>query len=430
MSLLIKQARLVTDVRDEICDILIQDGKVKSIASSLDLQADEVINAKGMILIPGGVDAHTHMELPMMGTQSCDNFEQGTIAAVAGGTTTIIDFANQAKGESLHTTLDKWLKKSKNKKCETRFHVSITDVNERTIHEMKEIYDRGVRSFKTFLAYKGMRLNDDELRSVMKEAVSIGALVTAHCEMGEQIERNVEQYLKEEKIAPKYHPQTRPPVIEGEATEHFLKIGKEMSCPSYVVHMSCKESVDALRKAKSSGQKCFGETCIQYLFLDDSLYEQEFEQASRYILSPPLRDRSHQAYLWEAISDGTVDVVATDHCPFTTKQRELGRSSFTHIPNGLGGVEERMILMYSEGVRKGRISLKRFVEVCCSNPAKIFGLYPQKGTLEEGSGADFVLIDPMIKWRLSNNQLHHQCDYTCYEGHEIQGKIVKSSSSF
>lgn len=421
---LIKNGRLITESRDEICDVLITDGIVKKISSKLTDTADQIIDATGLYIFPGGVDAHTHMELPAMGTFSSDDFKSGTLAAIAGGTTTIIDFANQSRGESLHVTLDKWLEKSKKAECATHFHVSVTDVNERTLQEMQEIKLRGVNSFKTFLAYKGMRLTDEHMSAVMQKATSIGALVTAHCEMGEEVEKNVADFITADRLEPACHPLTRPARLEGEATEHFLALAHKNSCPSYVVHMTCKESVDALRSAKGRGQKCYGETCPQYLILDDSAYQQEFDQACKYILSPPLRAKHNQNPLWDAIADGTIDVVATDHCPFTLEQREKGRDNFTKIPNGIPGVQERMILMYSEGVAKGRISLQRYVELCCTNPAKIFGLYPQKGTLEVGSGGDFFLLDPNKHWKLANEQLQQNVDYSCYEGLQIQGQIV------
>lgn len=429
-SLLVQNGRVITDIFDDVCDLYIENGIIHSIGKNLSNSADKVIDAKDMLIFPGGVDAHTHMEIPMMGTYSSDTFESGTRAAIAGGTTTIIDFANQSKGESLHVTLDKWLEKSKNAKCETRFHVSVTDVNEKTLNEMEEISNRKVTSFKTFLAYKGMRLSDIELTSVMQKAKSLNCLVTAHCELGMEIEANVTKFISEGKILPKHHPQTRPVNLEGEATVHFLDLANQNNCPAYVVHMTCKDSAEALRTAKSRGQQCYGETCPQYLLLDDSLYDQDFTEASKYILSPPLRDKSNQKSLWEAIADGTIDVVATDHCPFTTKQRALGKDNFTKIPSGLPGVEERMSLMYSEGVSKNRISLKRYVELCCSNPAKIFGLYPKKGTLQVGSDADFFILDPNQSWIMHHSELNQNVDYSCYDGMEIEGKIILSYTSF
>jgi dihydropyrimidinase len=268
-----------------------------------------------------------------------------------------------------------------------------------------------------------MRLNVDELRAVLKKSKELGTIVTAHCEMGEEVERSVANLIAQDKLAPRFHRLSRPAEVEGRATEHFLALAAAENSAAYVVHMSCRESVSALAAAKERGQECYGETCIQYLLLDSSLYEQSFEQASRYILSPPLRPKEHQATLWSALANGILDVVATDHCPFTTAQRQRGRDDFSKIPNGIGGLEERVILLFSEGVKQGRLTPQRFVEVMATNPAKRFGLYPQKGTLQVGSDADLIILDPDAKWTLTNDQLHHSCDYSCYEGWKVQGKI-------
>ncbi len=430
MLLLIQNGHLVTEYLDGRYDMLINKGRVVAIESKIELSADQraeatCIDVAGKFIFPGGVDAHTHMELPIRDFFSVDDFSTGTLAALAGGTTTIIDFANQARGESLHTTLDKWKLKAQKAHIPVYFHLSITDVNAQTLKEMEEVHQqRGINSFKTFLAYKGMRLNDEQLCAVLRRSRELGTLVTAHCEMGEQIEQAVEQFVADKKLAPRYHRLSRPCSVEAEATAHFLKLAALEKSPAYVVHMSNGESVVALQEAKERGQLCYGETCIQYLLLDSDLYEQDFSYASRYILSPPLRPKEHQHRLWEALQNGILDVVATDHCPFTTDLRMLGKNDFRLIPNGIGGVEERMILLFSEGVMKKRITRQRYVEVTATNPAKIFGLYPQKGTLQVGSDADFFIVDPTVRWKLSNEQLHHRCDYSCYEGYSLQGKII------
>ena len=426
-SLLIQNATIVTSFGKRVGDVLCENGEITQIATNIDpINVDELIYASGLYLLPGGIDAHTHMEIPMMGTESSDSFESGTYAAAKGGTTSIIDFANQSKGESLHETLDKWLAKASNCYGDYSFHLAVTDVNEKTLLELKDLKERGISSFKTFLAYKAMRLNDQEIRSLMREIKSLGAMMTTHCEMGEEVEKNIELLLSEKKLTPKYHPESRPEKVEAEATKHLLDLSIEENCPAYIVHMTCKGSVDALRAAKKKSKTVFGETCIQYLLLDCSKYDQEFGEASKFILSPPLREKNNQKALWEALRDGTIDVVATDHCPFTTDQRKAGKENFTKIPNGLGGVEERMILLFSEGVMKERISLERYVELSSTNPAKLFNLYPQKGEIAVGSDADLILIDPTISQTIHIEDLHTNVDYSAYEGMQVQGKITQT----
>lgn len=349
------------------CDLLIENYKI--IPNG---QPDKIVEADHLIAVPGGLDPHTHMELPVMGTFSSDDFKVGTQKALLGGTTSIIDFANQSKGESLHVTLDKWLEKSKKAVIPVYFHVSITDVTERTLKEIPEVMKRGVNSFKVFLAYKNMMLNDTDLRKVMKACKENGATLLCHCEMGEEIEKNIARFKAEGKLHPKFHALSRPSHLEAAATKHFLDLAIEEGCLAYVVHISCAGAVDALRSAKKKSKNVFGETCPQYLTLDDSLYEQNAEEACNYILSPPLRKKSDQDAIWRGIFDGTIDTLATDHCPFTHEQKLVGVLDFTKIPNGLGGVGERMNLFYKEGVLKRKMSLTKYVELTSYNASKIF----------------------------------------------------------
>lgn len=427
-SLLIKNGIVVTAEYVEKKDILIKEGKIVLVENHISEAADKIIDAKGNYIMPGGIDAHTHMELPVMGTFSSDDFSTGTKAALMGGTTTIIDFANQVRGESLRETIDHWYKKANDKVyCDYGLHLSVTEVNDKTIAELpKIISEDGITSFKTFLAYDAMKLSTEDLKRLMIEIQKLGAMVTTHAENGKMVDSLIRKHLEEGKTTPNYHPLSRPDTAESDATGTMMMLAKETNCPTYIVHMTCKGAVNHLRHARESGLPVLGETCPQYLLLDESLYQNtNFDQSARFVMSPPLRAREDRDALWRALRRGDIAVVATDHCPFTLEQKRAGINNFTKIPNGAPGVEDRMELLYTEGVENRLIDLQTYVKVTSTNPAKIFGIYPQKGEIAIGSDADLVLIDPSIIHELKAETQHMRVDYNCYQGRILKGKIDK-----
>jgi dihydropyrimidinase len=411
-------------------DLIIENEKITFIgeASPEQLKGAEIIDASSCYVMPGGIDAHTHMELPVMGTFSSDDFYTGTRAALAGGTTTIIDFANQVRGETLEKTLNDWKVKATGKVlCDYGLHITVTEDSEAVLAEMEEMVSKeGVTSFKTFLAYKNMILSKEAMKRILKKASSLGALVTVHAEMGEKIDRLILKKINEGELSPLAHEQSRPIAMEDEAVELFIKLVEEVGpevC-AYVVHTTSGKAASLIRSAGERGVQIWGETCPQYLFLNRELYEhQDFNESSKYVMSPPLRDEKENEKLWKEIGmPGGVCIVATDHCPFNMAQKRKGLDDFRKIPNGIAGVENRLQLLFSEGVVKGRIGIARFVELVSTNPAKLFGLYPKKGILAVGSDADLVIWDPRKEWKLSaETQLTH-CDYNPYEGWRGQGQ--------
>ncbi len=430
-TLLIKNGTLVTHSTTQKADILVSGEKIKKIADKIanlpNTKTDEIIDASGLLVFPGFIDAHTHMELPLLTTTSSDDFTTGSIAALAGGTTTIIDFANQKKGDSLENTLKLWLNKAENKTfCDYAFHVSITELTETTFSEVKNLKNKyGVNSFKTFMAYDNMMLTDVQLQSIMEMVKKIGGIVTVHAEDGKTISSLIKNNLSKKNTAPRYHPLSRPACVEEDAIIRLITLVEKTMCPTYIVHLSSGDGLRQIMAAKKRGLPIYAETCPQYLTLDDSEYfEHDFYEAAKYVLSPPLRKDQDQIALWKGLKDGIIDVLATDHCPFNMTQKELGIDDFSKIPNGLPGVENRIEVSYSEGVLKNKISLQKFVEINALNPAKIFGLYPKKGTLDIGSDADIVLFDPTKKHTLTAKNLKTRCDYSPYEGLEVTGKVI------
>ncbi|MBI2981396.1 MAG: dihydropyrimidinase [Deltaproteobacteria bacterium] len=424
-SLLIKNGTIVTATDQYEADLYVMGETIQAIGKDLKQSADRTIDAHGCFLFPGGVDAHTHMELPFMGTFASDTFESGTLAALHGGTTTIIDFAIQTKGDSLSHALNQWHERADGKAAsDFAFHMGVTDFNEKTRTEVREIIEkRGVPSFKTFMAYKGALMIDDrQMLELMSETGKWGGMVTTHAENGDLVDHLVQGFLGEGKLTPGYHALSRPPICEAEATGRFIDLAFQGNHPGYIVHMTCEEALNRVRTATSRNQKVFVETCVQYLLLDDSLYFQGGFEGSKYVMSPPLRKKKDQEALWSGINQNLVHVVATDHCTFCMSQKEMGKNDFSKIPNGAPGVEHRLELLFSEGVQKGRISLNKFVEVISTAPAGIFGLAPRKGTIAVGSDADIVVFDPTVKQTLSARTHHMNCDYSAYEGWEVQGK--------
>ena len=387
--------------------------------------ADHVIEAEGRYVLPGGIDAHTHMEMPFGGTSSADTFATGTAAAAWGGTTTIIDFAVQAKGTSLLSTLDKWHEKADGRcAVDYGFHMIVSDVNDQSLKEMESCIDAGVNSFKMFMAYPGVfYATDGEILRAMQKATETGSMIMMHAENGIAIDELVAQAIASGRTDPVEHGLTRPPELEGEATSRAIALAKVTGAPLYIVHLSARHALEAVAAARNTGQNVFAETCPQYLYLSiEDLAKPDFE-GSKYVASPPLRPKDHQADLWRGLRTNDLSVVSTDHCPFCfVDQKELGRGDFSKIPNGMPGVEHRMDLLH-QGVVAGELSLARWVEVASATPARMFGLYPRKGIIAPGADADIVVYDPAATQTLSVDTHHMNVDYSAYEGMSITGKV-------
>jgi dihydropyrimidinase len=424
-TLLIQGGTVVTasDVQD--ADVYIDGEKIHTIGKNLKIPADRVIDAKGCYLIPGGIDAHTHMELPFMGTSSSDTFESGTLAGLHGGTTTIIDFAIQTQGDTLGSAFSHWMEKAQGKAIgDYAFHVAVTDFNEKTRQEIGELTkNKGVTSYKIFMAYKGaLMMDDSQIIRLMDEVKKFGGIVTTHAENGDLVDFLIDQNRAQGNLTPKYHALSRPPLAEAEASGRIMDIAYQGGHPLYIVHMTCEEALNRVRANLARNQKVYVETCVQYLLLDDSVYEEKNFGGAKYVMSPPIRKKRDQEALWNGIRQNLIEVVATDHCPFCMDQKKMGESDFSKIPNGGPGIENRMELMFSEGVLKNRISLNQFVEVTSTAPAKIFGLFPRKGTIAVGADADIVIFDPAMKHVISAKTHHMNCDYSLYEGWKVTGQ--------
>ena len=425
MSVLIKNGRIITATDDYMADIFIEGETISAIGKNLNVTADEVIDASGKLVMPGGIDPHVHLDMPFMGTYSSDNYETGTRAALFGGTTMVIDFILQTQGKSLLSALQDWKGRSDNNAVgDYSFHMAVTDFNDDTKKEIKHFIEvEGITSFKTFMAYKGALMIDDrQMIGLMEEVKKYGGLINVHATNGDMIDYLIQKHREEGKLSPLYHYLSQPEVTEAEASERFVDMANYTGCPGYIVHLTCEGALNAVRNATRRNQNIFVETCIQYLILDASLYEQNFEGA-KWVMSPPLREKKDQETLWAGLNQGLVNVVATDHCPFMWEQKLMGKDDFSKIPNGHPAIENRMELLFSEGVNKGRITLNKYVEVASTNAAKIFGMFPKKGTIAIGSDADIVLFDPNEKHTLSAKTHHMNVDYSGYEGWELTGKV-------
>ena len=424
MSILIRNGRIVTAESDYQADIFIEGEYIMAIGQALPFQAEREIDASGRLVFPGGIDPHVHLDMPFMGTFSSDDYTTGTKAALHGGTTMVIDFILQTQGDTLRSALTSWQQKANGKAvADYSYHMAVTDFNDAVAKEVVQmIEEEGITSFKTFMAYKGaLMIDDGQMVELMKVVREHGGLVTVHATNGDMIDALIARHRAEGKLSPLYHYLSQPEVTEAEASGRFCDMLHYTGCPGYIVHMTCEGALNAVRKAAQRDQKVFVETCSQYLVLDASLYEKDFEGA-KWVMSPPLREKKDQKALWSGINQGLVQVVGTDHCPFKWEQKKMGENDFSRIPNGHPAIEHRMELMFTEGVRTGKISLNKFVEVTSTNAAKIFGMHPRKGTITVGGDADLVIFNPEKKHTISVDTHHMNVDYSAYEGWELIGK--------
>ncbi len=427
MSVLIKNGRIVTAVDDYHADVFIEGEQVTLIGKDLKVEADEVIDATDRLVIPGGIDPHTHFDMPFGGTMSADNFETGTRAAAFGGTTTIIDFAIQTKGESTLKGLETWHEKARGKaSIDYGFHMIVTDMPDERLGEMKQLVDEGITSYKLFMAYPGVLYVDDgTLYRAFRQAGENGTLICMHAENGIVIDEIIKLAKAKGQLAPKYHAATRPTRMEAEGVHRSIAIAEVAGVPLHIVHLSSADALEQVKIARDRGLPVHAETCPQYLLLDESYYDQDNFEGAKYVMTPALRHQSNQGPLWDGLRMNDLQFIATDHCPFCFKgQKDLGKDDFTKIPNGTGGVETRMSLIYNAGVAEGRISVNRFVQITSTNAAKLYGLFPRKGTVAVGSDADIVIFDPnrVETISINNSLMHHMnFDYNPFEGFKVQG---------
>jgi len=428
MKKLIKHGIIVTATDTYQADLLIENGKISCIGQDLPVGGAEVIDAKGCYVFPGAIDPHTHLEMPFGGTVSKDDFETGTIAAAFGGTTTVIDFCLTSKGEPLTNAIQTWHAKSKDKAViDYGFHLMIGEINDDVLEELPVVIDEeGITSFKVFMAYKNVfQADDGTLFRTLVAAKELGGLVMVHAENGDVIEYLIQQALAEGKTDPIYHALTRPPEVEGEATGRATQLTGLANSQLYVVHVSCADAVEKIANARRKGFDVWGETCPQYLVLDQTYLEKPDFEGAKYVWSPPLREKWHQDVLWNALKNGDLQTLGSDQCSFDFRgQKDLGKGDFTKIPNGGPIIEDRVSILFSEGVNKGRITLNQFVDITSTRIAKLFGLYPQKGTIAVGTDADLVIFDPKIERTISVDTHHMAVDYNPFEGMKVTGEPV------
>jgi dihydropyrimidinase len=425
MSILIEGGRIVTAGDDYVADVYIEDETITLIGESLDVAADRVIDAAGKYVLPGCIDPHTHLDMPFGGTVTIDDFLSGQVSAAFGGTTCHIDFAIQSKGQTFAAGLEEWHAKANGKAViDYGFHIIVTDLNEGgTLAELATLPDQGVTSYKLLMAYKDVLMVDDEtLFNVMELATRTGALVMIHGENGSAIDVLVRRAVAEGNLEPGWHYRTRPPELEGEATNRAIQLAHVAGCPLYVVHVTCKEAVEPIKAARDRGWPVWGETCTQYFFVDETFLDRPDFEGAKYVYSPPARDASNHDLLWNAVRNDALSAISTDHCAFLFDgQKTLGKDDFSKIPNGAPGLEDRLLMIHHFGVNEGRITLNRMVELLAANPAKLFGLYPRKGTVAAGSDADIVVFDPEKELTISAASHHSKADYNLYEGTRVVG---------
>jgi len=442
MGILIKNGEIITSTDRFKADIYIKSNKISAIAEKIKkASGDTVVDAFGKFVFPGGIDVHTHLDMPFMGTTSSDDFESGTIAAVCGGTTTIIDFIMPEKNQSLLDAFTIWQKKAKDKAVvDYGFHIAITNLTEKIKKEIPKIIEKGVSSFKIFMAYKGsLQLSAREIISVLGEIKKYNGLVLVHAEDGDAIADLENEFIQDHKTEAKFHELSHQPIFEKYAVSQIINFCKLTKSSVYIVHLSTKDALEEIKKAKLNGIQILAETCPQYLVLTNEKYKNT-RDAMKYVMSPPLRTKNDNEALWEGLSEGFIQAVSTDHCPFRFKdQKILGKGDFRKIPNGCPGIEDRLKLLYTYGVLKNKISINKFVELTSTIPSKIFGLFPRKGTIAIGSDADIVVFDPHIEATFGVNNSHHNCDYNAYEGLKyegspsvviVNGEIVYKSGKF
>ncbi len=422
MSKVIKNGTIVTADRTYKSDVLIENGKITDIGPNL--SGDETLDATGCYVMPGGIDPHTHLEMPFMGTYSSDDFESGTRAAVSGGTTMVVDFCLPNPDQSLLEAIQRWDNKTSRATCDYSFHMAITWWGEQVFDEMETVVkEKGINTFKHFMAYKGaLMVDDDEMYSSFQRCAALGALPLVHAENGDVVAQMQAKLLAEGNNGPEAHAYSRPPEVEGEATNRAIMIADMAGVPLYVVHTSCEQAHEAIRRARQKGIRVYGEPLIQHLTLDESEYANpDWDHAARRVMSPPFRNQQHQDSLWAGLQAGSLQVVATDHCAFTTEQKRNGIDDFTQIPNGTGGLEDRMPMLWTNGVATGRLTMNEFVAVTSTNIAKILNMYPQKGAILVGSDADIVVWDPAREKTISADTQQSAIDYNVFEGKQVKG---------
>jgi len=425
MGLLIENGTVVTAERTFAASVLIEGESISEVRAGIDAAGHTVVNASGLLILPGGIDAHTHLDMPFGGTTSADDFETGTRAAAIGGTTTIVDFAIQARGTKMRTALDTWWKKASGKACiDYGLHMIVTDLGTSGLEDMDDMVREGVASFKLFMAYPNVLMVDDAtIFKALQQTAKNGALICMHAENGSVIDVIVQQALAEGKTAPIYHALTRPTAAEAEAVLRAIAMAEMAGAPVYIVHLSSEDALNQVREARDRGLPAFAETCPQYLLLslEETMNHNSFEDA-KWVFTPPLREKKNQPKLWDGLKNDHLQVVSTDHCPFCfADQKILGINDFTKIPNGGPGIENRMQLIHHHGVNSGKLSLNRFVEITSTAPARIFGMYPKKGTIAAGSDADLVLWDPNAEHTISAATHNMRCDYSMFEGFKVRG---------
>lgn len=421
MSTVIKGGTIVTADLSYPADLLIEDGRIAAIGQGL--VGDKVLDATGCHVMPGGIDPHTHLEMPFMGTYSADDFESGTRAALAGGTTMVVDFALPAPGQGLMDALKMWDNKSGRAHCDYSYHMAVTWWDQSVFDDMAEVVARGITSFKHFMAYKGaLMVNDDEMFASFRRVGDLGGVALVHAENGDVVAELSARLLAEGNVGPEGHAYSRPPQVEGEATNRAIMIADMAGVPLYVVHTSCEDSHEAIRRARAQGKRVWGEPLIQHLVLDESEYlHPDWDHAARRVMSPPFRNKQHQDSLWAGLQSGSLSCVATDHCAFTTAQKRTGIGDFTKIPNGTGGLEDRMPVLWTQGVGTGRLTPNEFVAITSTNIAKILNMYPKKGAVLVGSDADLVVWDPEAEKTISAGTQQSSIDYNVFEGFRVKG---------
>ena len=422
---LIRNGTVVTARETTAADVLIEGERIREVRPGIPAQsAEKVIDATGLYVMPGGIDAHTHLDMPFGGTTSADDFETGTRAAAFGGTTSIVDFAIQARGTRMRDALDTWWKKAERRACiDYGLHMIVTDLGEAGLEDMDDMVREGVASFKLFMAYPNVLMVDDAtIFKALSQTAKNGALICMHAENGSVIDVIIARALAEGKTAPIYHALTRPPRAEAEAVHRAIAMAEIAGAPVYIVHLSSEDALNEVREARDRGVPAFAETCPQYLLLSIEEMERRNFEGAKYVFTPPLRPKEHQPKLWDGLKHDHLQVVSTDHCPFCFKdQKILGKDDFTKIPNGGPGIENRLQLIYHHGVNSGKLSLNRFVELTSTTPARLFGMYPKKGEIAAGSDADLVLWDPNAAYTISAQTHHMRVDYSMFEGFQVKG---------